>query len=131
MFLSELTAEQKRALLVLARQIIAADERLALQELERLEALYHEAGLPPEPPSAPDVVGDLNYMFPSARARAVVALELLLVALADASVDQREVGAVRAIAEAMEVDAAAWAAMRDWARRYGALVAEARRFGQD
>ncbi|HLT48772.1 MAG TPA: TerB family tellurite resistance protein [Rubricoccaceae bacterium] len=130
MFLSELTAEQKRALLVLARQVIAADERLAFQELERLEALYHEADLPPETPDAPDVVADLNYMFPSARARAVVVLELLMVALADASVDRRELRAVRAIAEAMEVSEADWEAMRDWAGRYAALVAEARAFGQ-
>jgi hypothetical protein len=130
MFLSELTSEQKRAFLVLARQVIAADERLALQELERLEALYHEANLPPETPAAPDVVADLNYMFPSERARAVVTLELLMVALADASVDRRELTAVRSIAEGMEVDEEAWGAMRDWAGRYADLVAEARTFGE-
>ena len=130
MFLSELTAEQKRAFLVLARQVIAADERLALQELERLEALYHEAGLPAETSAAPDVVADLNYMFPAPRDRAVVVLELLLVALADATVDRRELAAVRAVAEGMGVEEADWAAMRDWAGRFADLVAEARAFGQ-
>src|SRR5690606_11332768 len=131
MFLSELTGEQKRAFFVLARQIIAADERLALQELERLEALYHEAHLPAETAAAPDVVADLNYMFPSPRARAVVVLELLMLVIADASVDRRELTAVRSIAERMEVDEEAWAAMRDWVGRYGALVAEACAFGEE
>ena len=130
MFLNELTAEQKRAFFVLARQVIAADERLALQELVRLEALYHEAQLPPETPAAPDVVGDLNYMFASTRARAVVVLELLLLVIADASVDRRELTTVRSIAERMEVEEEAWGAMRDWVGRYGALVAEACAFGE-
>lgn len=130
MFLSELNAEQQRAFLVLARQVIAADERLALQELVRLEALYHEAGLPAETPDAPDAVGDLNALFPSARARAVVVLELLLVAHADASVDERELDAVRVVAERMETDEAYWQRAHDWARRYAALVEEARGFWQ-
>lgn len=129
MFLSELTDQQKRALLVLARQIIAADDRLALQELERLEALYHEAQIPAETAGAPDAVADLNYMFASSRERAIVVLELLLVASADASVDRREIAAVRDIAERMGVDEAAWGAMQDWAERYAALHAEARAFG--
>ena len=36
MFLHELTGAQQRAFLVLVRQVIAADERLAMQEVESL-----------------------------------------------------------------------------------------------
>lgn len=129
MFLSELTDAQKRALLVLARQIIAADERLALQELVRLEALYHEAHLPPETAAAPDRVADLNYMFSTDRERAIVVLELLMVAVADASVDEREVAAVRDIANRMGVEPAQWEEMRAWALRYADLIDEARSIG--
>ena len=130
MFLAELNPEQQRAFLILARQVIAADERLALQELERLEALYREVGLPTEAPDAPDAVGDLNFMFETPRARAVVVVELLLVAYADGRVDEREDAAVRRLAERMEVEEPEWETMRGWARRHAALVAEAQAFGQ-
>ena len=130
MFLSELNAEQKRAFLVLARQVIAADERLAMQELIRLEALYHEAGVPAETPDAPDVVADLNYMFPDDRARAITVLELLLIAHADRVVDDRELNAIREIVGRMDMDEGTWLQLREWAHRYAALVEEARAFGE-
>jgi hypothetical protein len=130
MFLAELSPDQKRALLVLARQVIAADDRLALPELERLEALYSEAGLPAETAAAPDAVGDLNYMFDTPRARAVALLELLLMAHADGRADAREEAAVRSLAERMDVGEADWQALRGWSLRHAALVAEARAFGE-
>ena len=37
MFVHELSPEQRRAFLVLARQVIDADHRLAIQEVERLD----------------------------------------------------------------------------------------------
>lgn len=131
MFLHELTAEQQRAFLVLARQVIAADDRLALQEVERLEALYRETGLPAETAHAPDVVGDLNYMFDTLRTRAVALLELLLVAHTDGEYEGREQAALDHVAEAMGVPEALWTDLQGWAARYAALVREAQTFGAD
>ena len=125
MFLHELTTEQQRAFLILARQVMAADNRLAMKEVERLEALYRETGLPAETAAAPDAVGDMNYLFDSPRARAIVLLELLLVAHADDDFDPRENAVIHDVAERLEVYEDDWARFGDWATRYTALRREA------
>lgn len=130
MFLHELSPEQRRAFLVLARQVIDADKRLAIQEVERLDRLYIEAGVPPEMADAPAAVGDLNLLFPADRARVVVVLDLLLVAYADGRLDSRETQAVRDVAARLGVDAATWEDATDWARRYHALLGEAETLGR-
>jgi uncharacterized tellurite resistance protein B-like protein len=129
-YLHELTADQRRALIVLARQVIDADRRLAIQEVERLDRLYVEAGLTPEGTASPRAAGDLNLLFPSERARTVVLLELLLVAHADGVLDEREVAAIRAIAAQMGLDAGTWSGALDWAERYVALVQEGADLGR-
>ncbi|HEX9952854.1 MAG TPA: TerB family tellurite resistance protein [Rubricoccaceae bacterium] len=130
MFLHDLSPEQRRAFLVLARQIIDADRRLAIQEVERLDRLYVEAGVPAEMADAPGGVGDLNLLFPSERSRVVVVLELLLVAYSDGRLDPRETEAVREVAARLGLDAATWEDATDWARRYQALLDEADTLGQ-
>ena len=131
MFLDELSPEQRRAVLVLARQIIDADRRLAIQEVERLDRLYVEAGLGAEMASAPTEVGDLNVVFSTPRARVVAVIELLLVAYADGEFAASELAAVRDLAARMELDAGVWEAVLDWAERYNRLLAEARAFGRE
>ena len=130
-FLHELSSEQRRAFLVLARQVIDADRRLAIQEVERLDRLYAEAGLEAEHADAPNGVGDLNLLFQSDRARVVVVLDLLLVAYADGRLDPREVEAVRGVAARLQIDAGTWEAALDWARRYEDLVEEAAVMGTE
>ena len=130
MFLHELSPEQRRAFLVLARQVIDADRRLAIQEVERLDRLYVEAGVPAETADTPGAVGDLNLLFPSERARVVVVLDLLLVGYADGRLDPREAQAVRDVAARLGVDAATWEDALDWGRRYHALIGEAETLGK-
>ena len=130
MFLHELSPEQRRAFLVLARQVIDADRRLTIQEVERLDRLYVEAGVPAEMADAPGAVGDLNLLFPSDRARVVVVLDLLLVAYADSRMDPREAQAIRDVAARLGVDAATWEDALDWARRHQALLEEADSLGK-
>ncbi len=130
MFLHDLSPEQRRAFLVLARQVIDADRRLSIHEVERLDRLYVEAGIPAEMADAPGAVGDLNLLFPSDRARVVVVLDLLLVGYADGTLDPREAQAVRDIAARLGMDAATWEDALDWARRYQALQDEAGRLGR-
>ena len=131
MFLHDLSPEQRRAFLVLARQVIDADRRLSIQEVERLDRLYVEAGVPAEMADAPGAVGDLNLLFPSNRARVVVVLELLLVAYSDGRLDPRETQTIRDTAARLGIDAATWEDATDWAHRYQALVAEADALGKD
>lgn len=131
MFLHELSHEQRRAFLVLARQVIDADRRLAIEEVERLDRLYAEAGVGTEHADAPSAVGDLNILFPTDRSRVVVLLDLLLVAYADGHLHAREVQAVREVAARLEVDAGTWEGALDWARRHQALVEEAMHLGSE
>ena len=130
MFLHELRPEQRRAFLVLARQVIDADNRLAIQEVERLDRLYVEAGVGTETAEAPNAVGDLNLLFGTPRARVVVLLDLLLVAYADGRLHPRELSAVRSIAARLQTDAGTFEAALDWARRHHALIEEAAHLGE-
>lgn len=129
MFIHELSPEQRRAFLVLARQVIDADNRLAIQEVERLDRLYVEAGVGTETASAPSGVGDLNLLFGTERSRVVVLLDLLLVAYADGQLHPSELRAVRSAAAGLQVDAGTFEAALDWARRHQALVEEAEHLG--
>ncbi|MFN3597865.1 MAG: TerB family tellurite resistance protein [Rubricoccaceae bacterium] len=130
MFVSELSAPQRRALLVLARQVIDADRRLTLGEVERLDRLYAEAGLPPEGAGAPSAAGDLNLLFPDARTRAVVVLELLLVGYADGTLAAAEARAIGRIAAQLGLSADEHDRLVSWAARHAALMTEAREFGR-
>lgn len=129
MFLRDLDLEQRRAFLVLARRVINADHRVTLDEVERLDRLYHEAGVPAEMADAPSNAGDLNLLFGSREARVAVLLDLLLVGCVDGRLDQREESVIRDIAAQLGVDAGTWAEARDWADRYQALMRAARQIG--
>ena len=129
MFVHELDLEQRRAFLVLARRVIDADRRLTLQEVERLDRLYLEAGVPAETAEAPSNAGDLNLLFPDTKSRVKVLLELLLVGHTDGRLDPREETAVRDIAAQLGVDAGTWEEARLWAEKHQALIREASRIG--
>ena len=131
MFLHELSPEQRRAVLVLARQIIDADRRLAIQEVERLDELYAESGLGTETAGAPGAVGDLNILFPTTRSRVVVILDLLLIGYADGELAPAEFAALRDLAAQMEMDAGVWETALEWAQRHQALMEEARALGRE
>ena len=130
MFLHELSPEQRSAFLVLARQIIDADERLTLPEVESLDRLYAESGVGTETADAPNAAGDLNLLFPSPRQRAVVLIELLQLGYADGVLHPREETAIQRIAARMEIDQGLWSSLLDWSRRQAALTQEARAFGR-
>lgn len=129
MFLRELTGEQQRAFLVLARQVISANERLAMQELERLEGMYREMGVPAETADAPDEALDLNYLFDASRSRAVVFIELLMVAYADGVFDADENRTLTSIADAMNVPPEVRGDAINWVRRMMDLWREGEQIG--
>jgi hypothetical protein len=128
MRLHELSREQQRAFMVLARQVVAADERLALGEVERLDLLYREMQLPAADADAPAAAGDLTLLFPDLKSRALVVLNLLALAHGDGALDDRERWAVVRIAHDLRLDDVDVAAMEAWAARHAALLHEAERF---
>ncbi len=131
MFLHELSPEQRRAFLVLARGVIDADNRLAIQEVERLDRLYVEAGVPAEMAGAPSSAGDLNLLFGTDRSRVAVLLDLTLVAYADGRLHPSEIASLRSTAAHLGVDAGTFEAVLDWGRRHQRLVEEAATLGTE
>lgn len=129
MFVHDLSPEQRRAFLVLAREVIDADNRLAIQEIERLDRLYVEAGVEAETAGAPSSTGELHLLFGTERARVAVLLELLLVAYADGRLHPSELDAIRRVAAGLRVDAGIFEHAVDWGRRHQALVEEAESLG--
>lgn len=127
MFLHELSREQQQAFPVLVRQVIAADERLAMQEVECLAAIYREMGLQPQTAEAPDVALDLNFLFDTPRSRAVVFIELLLVGYADGVFDDQENEAIVGFADAMAIPTETRKDAYNWARR----LVDMRREGEE
>lgn len=129
MFLHELSHDQRSAFLILARQVIDADHRLAIQEVERLDRLYTEAGMEPEMAEAALAVDDLQSIFTSERSRVVVIIDLLLVGYADGVLHESEVAAIRKIGARLGIDAGVWEHALDWAWRHHQLVQEAENMG--
>ncbi|MEO0559989.1 MAG: TerB family tellurite resistance protein [Bacteroidota bacterium] len=129
MFLHELSHAQREAFLILARQVIDADHRLAIQEVERLDRLYSEAGFEPETAEAAVAIDDLQSVFMSERSRVVVILDLLLVGYADGTLHPAEAEAIRQIGARLGLDAGVWEHALDWARRLHQLVVEAEDMG--
>lgn len=129
MFLHQLDSSQRRAFLILARRVIDADRRLSIQEVERLDLLYLEAGVPAEMADAPSNAVDLNLIFPDRQSRVAVLLDLLLVGYTDGRLDPREEAVVREVAAQLGVDAGTWEEARSWAERHQALVREAAQIG--
>lgn len=127
--LHQLSSEQRRVFLVLARRVIDADQRLTMREVEWLDHLYAETGVPAETADAPSAAGDLNHVFPDTRSRVAVVLELLLVGYTDGTIDPREIDAVRDVAAQMSIDAGTWEECLAWAERHQALVEDAASIG--
>ncbi len=129
MFLHEHSHGQRESFLILARQVIDADHKLAIQEVERLDRLYTEAGMEPEMAESAVAIDDLQSVFTSERSRVVVILDLLLVGYADGTLHPSEADAIRQMGARLGLDAGVWEHALDWARRHHQLVLEAEDIG--
>jgi hypothetical protein len=128
MRLNELSVEQQKTFMVLARELVAADGRLALDEVERLDLLYREMQLSATDAGEPAAAVDLNYFFPDDKSRALVVLNLLLLAHGDGAIHEREREVALRVAADLRVAAADISRMEAWAGRHAALMSEMRAF---
>ena len=62
--------------------------------------------------------------------RAVVLVELLMVAFSDGILHPRAEQAIFKIASRLQIDQGSWSSILEWAHRYAVLAEEARRFGR-
>jgi hypothetical protein len=128
MRLYELSVEQQKTFMVLARELVAADGRLALDEVERLDLLYREMQLSATDAGEPATAVDLNHFFPDEKSRALVVLNLLLLAHGDGALHERERKVALRAAADLRIPADDIARMEEWAGRHAALMSEMRGF---
>ena len=135
MFLHELGRQQQHAFVDLAHRIIELDDHLAEQKKQTMELLRREMDL-----SAVLEDGDGLLAGPSAsttevfetrKERAIVLLELLLLALADGELHQAEKQILQSIARDLDVSDEELETMQNWALREVALAQEASEFWTD
>lgn len=122
MFIEDLTPDQQRALLVLARRVVEADDRLTLKEVEAMERRLAVSSFDREPDYHD--AGDLELVFDTRAARVRAVLDLMLVGFVDDEFVDDEQNEVYRVATAFGFDDAEWERLRDWAGRYLDLVGE-------
>lgn len=110
--------------MILARELVAADGRLALDEVERLDLLYREMQLSATDAGEPATAADLNHFFPDPASRTLVVLNLLLLAHGDGSMEERERQMALNVAADLRIDDDTAHRMVEWAARYAALMDE-------
>ncbi|OAN55937.1 hypothetical protein A6A04_10250 [Paramagnetospirillum marisnigri] len=127
MFLQHLDAGQRRALVIFAYYVMAADNEVAPEELAIVAALEHELGLEGCIHPGEMLVEPLFSEFPDRRSRMAVMLKLYAVAHADRKIHPKERAMLDDYARRIGLTEAEVAALDQWGQRHTALVEEARR----
>jgi len=135
MFLHELGRQQQHAFLDLAHRIIEADGHLAEQEKQTMELLRREMNLSvvleDGEGSSAGPSASTAEVFETKKERAIVFLELLLLALSDGELHQAEKQILHPIASDLDVSDEELETMQNWALRQVALAQEASEFWTD
>lgn len=129
MFIHMLTPDERRAFFGLAKQLIAADGKIADEELHALRHIELEAGMSadevaPTDGADPRVIAALK----GKKARAATLLELLGLAYADREYHPKENAMIKSVAAALDVTDNELLQMENWVLRQMALATEAERF---
>lgn len=125
MFLGIFDASQKQAFLALAHHLVAADDKLAAQELDLLTAMKTEMGLPADTLAPIISVEDAVTAFGHHRVRVAALLELIGIALVDDDLDPDEVVLLKQVKRAFGISPARFVANVNWVMRQMALAREA------
>ncbi len=125
MFLTEFTGPQKEAFLVLAKEVVWADEQLVPQEEALLSLMKREMELDSEA-ELPDIPWEETLpTFDSRRVRVSVLLELLGLALSDEDYHEKERALIETVAKSFDISGEDLQEMENWTVRQLALVREA------
>lgn len=125
MFLSDLSMDERKAFLSLARNMVAADEKVTPEEEQMLRDLHSEAGygLQIEPHN-----GDIEALcglISNTVARAKVMLELASVAYVDGDYEVRERALLNRIAKAWGIEQLSFLRSEDWGKKRVELAIDA------
>ncbi len=128
MWLTSLTAPQRRALLGLAHNVVVSDGLLDPNEESMLASFKREMELPPDTETDYVDLAGIEAVFETSRERRIVLLNLIHLSYADGALEIEEECLLRELAEAFDVSAAEFALLDNWVKRLVALEQEAATF---
>jgi uncharacterized tellurite resistance protein B-like protein len=126
MWLSLLTAEQRRALLGLAHNVVVSDGLLDPNEEGMLDDLKREMDIGPGVELDYLELDGIDSVFDSRRSRVIALLNLIRLSYADGAFEIEEECLLKEISRAFEVSDADFMLLDNWVRRLLALEDEAR-----
>lgn len=128
MWLTSLSAPQRRVLIGLAHNVVVSDGLLDPNEEAMLASFKREMDLPADTETDyVDLVG-IEQVFDTSRSRRVALLNLIHLSYADGALEIEEECLLRELAEAFDVSAAEFALLDNWVKRLVALEQEATTF---
>ena len=124
MFLSELTEQQKISFSNIALDLIYSDEILDINEAQLMAKLEREMGLANKNiPKNKDL-----QAFDTRKSKAIVILELLMIAYSDEDFNVDESNYIKKIADFLEINSMDFTEMKWWAKKKSELDKEASKF---
>ena len=128
MWLSSLTAEQRKALINLAHDIVVSDGVLDPNEELMMDEFRREMALVNTPESQYLELEGLGNLFGSSRERAIVVLNLLRLSYVDGEFDIEEECLLKEITRLFDIDDDTFRLMDNWVKRLISLESEAKDF---
>lgn len=125
MWLANLTAEQRRALLGLAHNVVVSDGLLDPNEEQMLVDFKREMGLAPNTETDYVEIAGIEAVFDTSRSRRIALINLIHLSYADGALEIEEECLLRELSEAFEVPAEEFALLDNWVKRLLALEQEA------
>ncbi len=124
MFLSEFTEQQKITFHNIAMDLIYSDEILDINEAQLMTKLEKEMGL-----SNKDIPKNKDLqLFDTKKSKAIVILELLMIAHSDEDLNIDENSYIKKIADYLEISSMDFTEMKWWAKKKAELDKEVLKF---
>ena len=128
MFLSDLTEPQKNAFHDIALGLIYSDDILGIYEAQLMAKLKNEMGLSNRKISENENPLDLLKAFDTKQSKAILILELLILANIDDDFNTDENTYIQRIVDTLEINSFDFTEMKWWVEKKAALDKEARKF---
>lgn len=125
MWLVNLTAGQRRALLGLAHNVVVSDGLLDPNEERMLKDFKREMELAPNTETDYVEMAGIESVFDTSRSRRIALINLIHLSYADGALEIEEECLLRELAEAFDIPAAEFALLDNWVKRLLALEQEA------
>ena len=128
MFLSDLTEPQKAAFYDIAMGLIYSDDILDMNEAQLMAKLKNEMGLSNKKIQINENIQDSLKAFDTKQSKAILILELLILAHSDDDFNIDENTYIKKIVDALEINSFDFTEMKWWVEKKAALDKEARKF---